>query len=160
PIDRIAAARGSDGSGAFLGRNCCGHSREASYFRRSGAVNSPDQCVISGATNDVKVLCTVFAELGIECQQLLVSHAFHSPLLEPILDEFEQVCKSLRWRQPTLRLISNVTGSVATSDMLSKSAYWRRQVREPVQFAEAARSLAKLRPDICIEIGPSPALLP
>jgi acyl transferase domain-containing protein/NADPH:quinone reductase-like Zn-dependent oxidoreductase/acyl carrier protein len=124
------------------------------------AINGPDQCVISGVAGEVKLLCDVFAERGIQCQQLLVSHAFHSPLLEPILDDFEQVCESIRWRQPALRLISNVTGSIATSDMLQKPHYWRRQVREPVQFAETARSLARLRPDICIEIGPTPALLP
>jgi acyl transferase domain-containing protein/NADPH:quinone reductase-like Zn-dependent oxidoreductase/NAD(P)-dependent dehydrogenase (short-subunit alcohol dehydrogenase family)/SAM-dependent methyltransferase/acyl carrier protein len=123
------------------------------------AFNTAEQCVISGAAAQVDLLCTTLAQRGVRCQRLPVSHAFHSPLVEPVLDAFERVSEGIKWSAPGIRLISNLTGAVATPSMLGNANYWRRHVRQPVRFADAARSLALLRPDICIEIGPSPALL-
>lgn len=124
------------------------------------AFNTPEQCVISGAATEVDLLCTTLAQRGVRCQRLPVSHAFHSPLVEPMLDAFERVAEGIKWSAPSIRLISNLTGAVAGPSTLGSANYWRRHVREPVRFADAARSLVLLRPDICIEIGPSTALLP
>ncbi len=123
------------------------------------AINAPGQTVVSGAAAQVDALCQAFTERGVRCQRLPVSHAFHSPLVEPMLDAFERVVAGLRLAAPRLRLISNLSGALAVGDEIRQAAYWRRHVREPVRFADGVRSLAALRPEVCIEIGPQPALL-
>ena len=123
------------------------------------AVNAPDQTVVSGTSDAVEALCGAFEARGVRCQRLAVSHAFHSPLVEPVLAEFERAAGRVTWAAPRIRLVSNLTGAVAEPGLLTQAAYWRRHVRDPVRFADGVRSLAALRPDLCIEIGPHPALL-
>ncbi|MEO8152056.1 MAG: SDR family NAD(P)-dependent oxidoreductase [Rhizobacter sp.] len=122
------------------------------------AVNGADQTVISGTQAHVEVICRGLAEQGVRSQPLTVSHAFHSPLVEPMLDAFEREAAQVRFSQPTLRVVSNVSGQLA-GDELTQPAYWRRHVREAVRFGDGLRALAALRPDVCIEIGPHPTLL-
>ena len=123
------------------------------------AVNAPDQTVVSGVADAVDALCREYDALGVRCQRLAVSHAFHSPLVEPVLAEFERAASRVDWSAPRIRLVSNLTGAVAEPGLLTQAGYWRRHVRETVRFADGVRSLAQLRPDLCIEIGPHPALL-
>jgi acyl transferase domain-containing protein len=124
------------------------------------AVNAPDQTVVSGTVDAVEAACKQFEGRGIRCQRLTVSHAFHSPLLDPMLDEFERAAAKVAWSAPRLRVVSNLTGDVANPAAMMQPAYWRRHAREAVRFAEGVRALVRLRADVCIEIGPHPALLP
>ena len=124
-----------------------------------GAVNGPEQTVISGAADDVAAVCERFVKQGVRCQPLTVSHAFHSPLVEPILDAFEREAAAVRLAPPRLRLVSNLTGKLAEAGEVTRPAYWRRHVREAVRFGEGLRSLAALKPDCAVEIGPHPTLL-
>ncbi|MEP7052422.1 MAG: type I polyketide synthase, partial [Pseudomonadota bacterium] len=123
------------------------------------AVNGPTQTVISGASEEVAAICAEFQARGVRCQPLKVSHAFHSPLVEPILTAFEQKAQGVRFSAPTLRLISNVTGAVADAAAVTQPAYWREHVRGAVRFADGLRAVAELRPDVCLEVGPQPTLL-
>lgn len=123
------------------------------------AVNGPAQTVISGAAANVSAICERFAAAGTRCRPLTVSHAFHSPLVEPILERFERDVAAARLSAPRLRLVSNVTGRVAQGDEVTRPTYWRRHVREAVRFGDGLQSLAELRPDVAIEIGPHPTLL-
>ena len=123
------------------------------------ATNSPDQTVISGAAEAVQKLCAELAGQGVRCTPLTVSHAFHSPLVDPILDAFEREAASVHYSPPRVRLISNLTGSVADATALTRPDYWRRHVREAVRFGEGLKSLAALSPDCIIEIGPHPTLI-
>ena len=120
------------------------------------AVNGPTNVVISGDCTDIDEVLADFASRGIESKRLTVSHAFHSPLMEPMLDEFEEVARSIDYSASRVTLVSNVTGAaMKTTD----AAYWRRHVREPVQFSQSMQTLAALGIESFIEIGPHPTLL-
>ncbi len=123
------------------------------------AVNGPAQTVISGIAAAVSAACERFTAAGIRCTALTVSHAFHSPLVEPILDRFEREVAGAKLAAPRLRLVSNLTGRVARSEEIVTPGYWRRHVREAVRFADGLQTLGELRPDVMVEIGPHPTLL-
>ena len=123
------------------------------------AVNGPAQTVISGRAAEVEAVCQHFTAQGIRCQPLPVSHAFHSPLVDPILDQFEREASAVRFAAPRMRLISNLTGQLAEASEVTRPGYWRRHVREAVRFGDGLRTLTTLRPELVIEIGPHPTLL-
>jgi acyl transferase domain-containing protein/protein-L-isoaspartate O-methyltransferase len=122
------------------------------------AVNGPLNTVVSGAGVAIDALLATLQRDGIEASRLKVSHAFHSPLVEPMLDAFEAKAASLRWQAPQLDLVSNVSGERAGAEVAS-ARYWRTHVREPVQFARGMQTLARLGADVVLEIGPHPTLL-
>ncbi len=122
------------------------------------AVNGPESVVISG---DRPAVCAVGDRLnvaGVKSKELSVSHAFHSPLMEPMLAEFAQAAREVSFSRPQLTLISNVTGQLATDDIATPD-YWVRHVTQPVQFAASMNSLAQQGAGIRVEIGPKPTLL-
>ncbi|MGZ9235519.1 MAG: type I polyketide synthase, partial [Anaerolineales bacterium] len=123
------------------------------------AINGPTNIVISGQGEVVDEICLSFQVQGVKTRPLNVSHAFHSPLVEPILDEFQRAASAITFHKPQLRLISNLTGQLAQEDTVTNAAYWRNHVREAVQFAPAIESLLKLNIDILVEVGPTPTLL-
>jgi acyl transferase domain-containing protein/acyl carrier protein len=123
------------------------------------AINGPEQTVISGRASEVEAVCQRFTAEGIRCQPLPVSHAFHSPLVDPILDRFEKGAGAVRFAAPRMRFISNVTGRLAEVSEVTRPGYWRRHVREAVRFGDGLRTLATFQPEIVIEIGPNPTLL-
>ena len=104
-------------------------------------------------------MCAIFGARGVRCQRLAVSHAFHSPLVEPILDEFERAACQTQFSPPQLRLVSNVTGQLADPRDVTQPLYWRRHVRDAVRFADGMRTIAALAPDVCLEVGPQSTLL-
>jgi acyl transferase domain-containing protein len=122
------------------------------------AINGADNIVISG---DGAAIRSIFEQLraqGIKAKALNVSHAFHSPLMEPMLDEFEQIAAQVKFSAPTVRLISNVTGRAVTTEV-TQPAYWRKHVRAAVRFAASIETLQQLGCSAFVEIGPSPTLL-
>jgi acyl transferase domain-containing protein/acyl carrier protein len=121
------------------------------------AMNGPRHIVIAGAAARVNNLRRHFAARGIDCTALNVSHAFHSVLIEPMLDAFERVAESVRFSPPRLDLVSNVTGRRAGAE-ITRADYWRRHAREPVQFLAAIRSCEELGVATFLEIGPHPVL--
>ena len=123
------------------------------------AINGPEQSVISGDAAAVRTLCSQFTKQGIRWQALEVSHAFHSPLVDPILDAFEAAASKVVFSKPRLRVISNLHGAPADPTEIIQPRYWRRHVREAVRFADGIRALAAMEPDVCIEVGPQPTLL-
>ena len=151
------------------GRDGCGLGRRAHRARRAGrrlagrvsvaAINGPSSIVVAGPQADVTALCERWTAAGIRSQPLAVSHAFHSPLMEPMLDEFERIATSITYARPRIGLISNVTGKRATADELSQPAYWRRHVRGTVQFALGMEALAAEGATVFLEIGPTATLL-
>jgi acyl transferase domain-containing protein len=123
------------------------------------AQNGPLQTVISGSAAAVDEAVAAFTARGVGCQRLPVSHAFHSPLVEPVLDRFEAAVAQAKLQAPTLRVVSNLTGQLADAREVVQPGYWRRHLREAVRFADGLRTLAGLKPDVCLEIGPQPTLL-
>ena len=121
------------------------------------AYNGPNT-VLSGPGEDLEPIVARFSEDGIRCTWLETSHAFHSELLEPVLDEFESYAAQLTFNVPTLPLVCNRTGAVLTADTPLDARYWRRHSRNPVQFAESVRTVAALGCTVLMEIGPQPVL--
>jgi acyl transferase domain-containing protein/acyl carrier protein len=122
------------------------------------AVNGPAQTVVSGRAAAVDAIGRDLIGRGVRCQQLAVSHAFHSDLMEPMLDAFEAEVARTRLDAPRMRVISNLTGQSAEPDELVQPGYWRRHARQTVRFSEGLKALAA-RADCIIEIGPHPTLL-
>ncbi|MFH8990129.1 SDR family NAD(P)-dependent oxidoreductase [Streptomyces sp. NPDC017940] len=122
------------------------------------AVNGPEQCVISGADAELAEVSALLREQGVRVNDLTVSHAFHSPLMAEVFDEFRTVVESLTFGEPTISLISNVTGKVARSRELRSAQYWVRHIGEPVAFMAGMRALARRGKHALIEIGPSAML--
>ena len=123
------------------------------------ALNGPTNIVISGEGSAVETICKTLETEGVKTRSLHVSHAFHSPLVEPILDEFERAASMIQYHQPQIRLISNLTGQLAMGDTVTNAIYWKNHVRQPVQFASGIDALLQLNVDILLEIGPTPTLL-
>lgn len=122
------------------------------------AINGPQSVVISGEVEAIWTLINSLESQGIKTKQLQVSHAFHSPLMEPILAEFETVANQITYNQPRIPLISSVTGSGADNSIATAS-YWVNHVRQPVKFAQSMETLYQEGYEVFLEIGPKPILL-
>ncbi|MBQ0883034.1 type I polyketide synthase [Streptomyces sp. RT42] len=122
------------------------------------AVNGPDSVVIAGPEAEVSALADEFAAEGRKVQRLSVSHAFHSALMEPMLDAFRQVAETLEYAEPRIPIVSNVTGTVAEPGRLTTPAYWVDHVRATVRFADGICALADAGADAFLEIGPGGVL--
>ncbi|MEU2221534.1 alpha/beta fold hydrolase [Streptomyces sp. NPDC018347] len=121
------------------------------------AVNGPDHTVISGAEGPLARIVEEFAARGVRTRRLPVSHAFHSPLLDPMLDDFHQVAAGHSYRPPRIPLVSTLTGE-RLADNGYDADYLRDHARRPVRFDRALRRLADLGCRTFVEIGPSPHL--
>ncbi|MGI9628139.1 MAG: type I polyketide synthase, partial [Longimicrobiales bacterium] len=131
-----------------------GHEAEVSM----AAVNGPTSVVISGSTHGVRAVVSALEAADVKCKALEVSHAFHSPLMDPMLDAFEEVAKSIDYVAPQLAMVSNVTGELVT-DEVTRARYWRDHVRSPVRFADGMTALHDKGTDVYLEVGPSPVLV-
>ncbi|MFI6349947.1 type I polyketide synthase [Streptomyces sp. NPDC050560] len=122
------------------------------------AVNGPRSVVVSGAAGPVEAVAEAVKERGGRTSRLKVSHAFHSPLMDPMLDEFERVVTGLEFHEPALPVVSTVTGAPAAPADLATPHYWVGHVREAVRFADAVRALADDGVTRFLEIGPDAVL--
>ncbi|MEU9481754.1 beta-ketoacyl synthase N-terminal-like domain-containing protein, partial [Streptomyces sp. NPDC048191] len=122
------------------------------------AVNAPDATVVSGAEPDAQEIADHFRELGRKTRRLKVSHAFHSPLMAPMLDDFRTVAESLTYHAPQLSIVSTVTGEPVRAEELQSPEYWVRHVAGTVRFAAAVRSLHDSGVRTYLEIGPGGVL--
>ncbi|MGM0488620.1 MAG: SDR family NAD(P)-dependent oxidoreductase [Planctomycetota bacterium] len=118
------------------------------------ARNGPENTVISGKTEIVERITAKFEQDGIRSQKLAVSHAFHSPLMWPMLDEFRDQAARFDYQPAHIPFISSVTGELLGERPLD-AEYWRRQIHSPVQFVKAIDQLANQEPEVVLEIGPS-----
>lgn len=123
------------------------------------AINAPGSVVISGESDAVASCMEALAKQGVESRPLNVSHAFHSALMTPILDEFEAIAMRVAYNAPRIQLVSTLTGLVARSGDMMNPRYWRDQIRNPVRFHQAAETLAAEGVEVFLEIGPAPTLI-
>nr|AAF62885.1 EpoF [Sorangium cellulosum] len=122
------------------------------------AVNGPEQVVIAGAEKFVQQIAAAFAARGARTKPLHVSHAFHSPLMDPMLEAFRRVTESVTYRRPSMALVSNLSGKPCTDEVCAPG-YWVRHAREAVRFADGVKALHAAGAGIFVEVGPKPALL-
>jgi acyl transferase domain-containing protein/acyl carrier protein len=116
-----------------------------------GAVNGPSSVVLSGAEETVVALAGQLAEGGVRTRRLSVSHAFHSPLMRPMLAEFTEVVHGLTYQAATVPIMSTVTGEPAALD---DPEYWVRHVHQPVRFADAVTATRDQGTTAYLELGP------
>ena len=122
------------------------------------AINAPKQIVLSGAAGAIETIVARLQSDGIRTKELTVSHAFHSPLMEPMLADFERIARTVTFAAPRLPIISNVSGELAEAEIATPD-YWVRHVRQPVRFADSIETLAAHGCQVFLEVGPKPILL-
>jgi acyl transferase domain-containing protein/acyl-CoA synthetase (AMP-forming)/AMP-acid ligase II/acyl carrier protein len=122
------------------------------------SVNGPRSVVISGVGDAVLAVAAGFEARGRRTVRLRVGHAFHSPLVEPMLDDFRRVAEGLTFRPPRIPVVSAVSARPAGAGELCSPEYWVRHARLPVRFADAVRWLGNSGVSAFLEIGPGPAL--
>ncbi|QUH01932.1 SDR family NAD(P)-dependent oxidoreductase [Saccharopolyspora erythraea] len=122
------------------------------------AVNGPASIVLSGADEVLVGIASQCERRGLKAKRLAVSHAFHSPLMEPMLEEFRSVVAGLPFAAPDIQIVSTLTGRAVDSAELSSPDHWVRHVREAVRFADAVRVLHDRGVRAHLELGPDAVL--
>jgi acyl transferase domain-containing protein/thioesterase domain-containing protein/acyl carrier protein len=122
------------------------------------AVNSEDQCVVSGPDASLGELEAALSAKGVACRRLRVSHAFHSGMMDPILKTFEEFVRNFELEVPRIPYVSCVTGSWITDTEATDPSYWARQLRESVRFSRGVGELLKDPDALLLEIGPGNTL--
>jgi acyl transferase domain-containing protein/SAM-dependent methyltransferase/acyl carrier protein len=122
------------------------------------ARNGPRQVVVAGERKGVEEVVGRLEKRGVKTKKLKVSHAFHSPQMEPMLEEFERKVGQVKLGAPRKVLISNVTGKKAGGEV-AQARYWREHVRQTVRFAEGMEALGQEGVGVYLEVGPSPVLV-
>ncbi|MCP4157063.1 MAG: type I polyketide synthase [bacterium] len=121
------------------------------------AVNAEKNITVSGDAAAVKQVLEEAASKGIKTRELIVSHAFHSPLMDPILGEFEGTASEVTFKSPKTPFISTITGKTAETGQLD-ARYWSRQIRGTVRYYDALKTLQEEGIGIYLEIGSAPIL--
>ncbi|MFN6560832.1 MAG: amino acid adenylation domain-containing protein [Nostoc sp. ChiSLP01] len=122
------------------------------------AINAPKNITIAGRIPAIASIADDLEARGIETRSLKVSHAFHSPLIDDILDAFELQTSQIQFRAPSIPLISNLTGQMMYSEFIPDAKYWRQHTRQTVQFMAGIKTLFAQGYELFLEIGPKPIL--
>lgn len=121
-------------------------------------INAPSACVLSGPSEAVYQLEKKLVEKGIEGRRLHTSHAFHSSMMEPILDPFKNEVSKITLNAPKIPYLSNVTGTWVTKEQATDPDYWARHIRRTVRFSEGVGELLKEPGCVLLEVGPGETL--
>jgi myxalamid-type polyketide synthase MxaB len=122
------------------------------------AINGPKNVVVSGKARALQALDKEFQGRGLATQALVVSHAFHSPMMDPILETFEKRAAEISFRSPRLPLVSNLKGRFFDPGEIPDAKYWTQHLRGTVRFLDGMVALAEQGCDVFLELGPQPVL--
>lgn len=122
------------------------------------AVNAPEICVVSGSYRAIDTFDQMMKEKGYKCTRLHTSHAFHSKMMEPMLEEFQKRFDPVKLNPPTIPYISNVTGKWITNEEAANPGYWVTHLRKTVRFYDGLKELLKEEKVIFVEVGAGNAL--
>ena len=122
------------------------------------AVNSPSVTVVSGTTEAVTQFDARATALGVQCRRLHTSHAFHSAMMNPILDVYREEFDGVQLESPSIPFVSNLSGTWITSDQAKDAGYWVRHLRQGVQFASGVSKLLETERRALVEVGPGTTL--
>lgn len=122
------------------------------------AINSPSLCVVSGPCTDVENLVSTLTEKNITCKSLKTSHGFHSAMMDPMLSAYAEILESCTLHAPVLPIVSTVTGKVIDPQLISTKQYWLDNIRQSVNFADAAQVLMEQNNYTYLEVGPGNTL--
>jgi acyl transferase domain-containing protein/NADPH:quinone reductase-like Zn-dependent oxidoreductase/thioesterase domain-containing protein/NAD(P)-dependent dehydrogenase (short-subunit alcohol dehydrogenase family)/acyl carrier protein len=122
------------------------------------AVNAPSSSVIAGPEDAVAIFQAQLAARDVPCQRLQTSHAFHSALMEPILDSFGARVRGVALRAPSIPYLSNLTGTWIRNEEATEAAYWVRHLRSTVRFSDCLSNLLQNGRHVLLEVGPGRSL--
>ncbi|MEH2074240.1 MAG: type I polyketide synthase, partial [Nostoc sp.] len=122
------------------------------------ASNAPALCVVSGTHDAIDAFQNKLQDQGIDCRRLHTSHAFHSPMMEPILEAFQKEVSKVKLHPPKISFVSNVTGTWITAEQATDSNYWVKHLRQTVRFAAGIYTLLQEPNHILLEVGPGRTL--
>jgi acyl transferase domain-containing protein len=123
------------------------------------AVNEDGLCVVAGPTPDVEALEVQLAEQGVACQRLHTSHAFHSRMMDGVVEPFAERVAAIALAAPRIPYVSNLTGEWATDEQATSPEYWARHLRGAVRFGDGLRLLLEDPNRVLLEVGPGQALV-
>jgi len=121
-------------------------------------INAPQRCVVSGPNEAINALQQELEKQELACQRLHTSHAFHSKMMEPILEPFRQVVSRIQLREPQVPYVSNVTGDWITAELAVSRDYWVDHLRSTVRFADGLSQILKQPDCVLLEVGPGQTL--
>ncbi|NML64816.1 amino acid adenylation domain-containing protein [Hymenobacter sp. RP-2-7] len=121
------------------------------------AVNSPKVCVVAGEPDAIDAFAQALGDWQVPHRQLATSHAFHSPMMDPVVDAFRQLVAALPLGPPQRPIVSTVTGQLLTDAQATDPDYWARHLRQPVLFAQAVATLLTFERPLLLEVGPGTA---
>jgi acyl transferase domain-containing protein/acyl carrier protein len=122
------------------------------------AINAPDQCVVSGPISAIEALRAELQQQGLETQRLQTSHAFHSMMMDPMVESFVAQVRAVNLKTPQLPYLSNVSGAWITAAEATDPDYWGTHLRQTVRFAEGLQTLLQDPQQIFLEVGPGRTL--
>ncbi|AFZ17605.1 type I polyketide synthase [Allocoleopsis franciscana] len=122
------------------------------------AINTSSSCVVSGSREAIASLQNQLSSQGIECRLLHTSHAFHSQMMEPIVEPFVQAVKKVKLNPPRLRFISDVTGTWIKDEQATNPSYWGQHLRQSVKFSDGISQLLEQFDGVFLEVGPGRTL--
>jgi acyl transferase domain-containing protein/acyl-CoA synthetase (AMP-forming)/AMP-acid ligase II/NADPH:quinone reductase-like Zn-dependent oxidoreductase/NADP-dependent 3-hydroxy acid dehydrogenase YdfG/acyl carrier protein len=123
------------------------------------AINGPTSVTIAGEVAELDRISERFEQEGMSTRRLKVSHAFHSELMEPMVDELERIAARFDYREPRIPLIVNTTGRPLEPGQAPDARHWRDHTRSPVRFDDGLRAMVGLGAEVFVEVGPHPALI-
>ncbi|MCB9450592.1 MAG: SDR family NAD(P)-dependent oxidoreductase [Anaerolineaceae bacterium] len=123
------------------------------------AINGPSNIVISGASDGIQAVLDTLKAQKIKSRKLAVAQAAHSPLLAPILDEFEAIAETVTYHAPDITLVSGLTGQPVSDAEIGQARFWRQHLSQTVRFADAVNIVYDQGVRVFLEIGPNPTLL-
>jgi acyl transferase domain-containing protein/acyl carrier protein len=122
------------------------------------ASNAPSSCVVSGSTEAIEQLQKKLQQTDVSCRRLHTSHAFHSQMMEPIIETFVQLLQKVKLNPPKIPFVSNVSGTWITTAQATDPNYWAKHLRQPVRFCEGMTELVKTPETLFLEVGPGRTL--
>ncbi len=122
------------------------------------AVNNPRLCVVSGPSSNIAALEAGLIKQSVVCRRLFTSHAFHSAMMDPILESFEKRLSKVALQPPRIPYLSNVSGTLIKAEEATNPAYWARHIRQTVRFSDCLVELLNKPDQILIEVGPGNTL--